>query len=120
ERILVVRAVRIDPELEHPARAMERPGDHPLALQLANVAEVDEEHVVLAETLPRLREADGRDSRLRLVDELTESLLERHGHVLRARLYHREPSRIFRARANTARSIGRVSLPVNVFCWLGW
>jgi hypothetical protein len=25
-----------------------------------------------------------------------------------------------RARAITASSIGRVSLPVNVFCWLGW
>src|SRR5207244_9757638 len=25
-----------------------------------------------------------------------------------------------RVRANTASSIGRVSFPVNVFCWLGW
>ena len=24
------------------------------------------------------------------------------------------------ARSNTASSIGSVSLPVNVFCWLGW
>src|SRR5947208_6006105 len=33
---------------------------------------------------------------------------------------HERSSRSRRALRNTPRSIGRVSLPVNVFCWLGW
>ena len=32
---------------------------------------------------------------------------------------HQEPTKL-PARAKTASSIGSVSLPVNVFCWLGW
>src|SRR5437773_953001 len=33
---------------------------------------------------------------------------------------HERSSRSRRALRNTPRSSGRVSLPVNVFCWLGW
>ena len=32
---------------------------------------------------------------------------------------HQEPTKL-PARAKTASIIGSVSLPVNVFCWLGW
>src|SRR2546430_2543501 len=36
EDVLVIGALRVDPELEHAARAVERAGNHALPLQLAN------------------------------------------------------------------------------------
>src|SRR5215475_8807552 len=45
---LVILALRIDPELEHPARAMEGPGHATLAVELANVAQINEYDVVAA------------------------------------------------------------------------
>ena len=41
----VIRALRIDPELHHPARHVEGPRDPALALQLAHVAQVHEDHL---------------------------------------------------------------------------
>src|SRR5215475_14217780 len=75
EDLLVVRAVGIDPELEHAARAVEGAGDHAFPLQLPHVAQVHERHVVAA---MRLLETEGGDAGLRLVHELPESLLELH------------------------------------------
>ena len=40
--------------------------------------------------------------------------------ALRPRVLTGAVDRAGRARANTASNIGTVSLPVNVFCWLGW
>jgi hypothetical protein len=45
---LVVLAVGIDPEFEHPARAMERARHAPVARELANIAQVDENDIVSA------------------------------------------------------------------------
>ena len=45
---LVIRAFRIDPELQHAARAMEGARYSPFALELANVAQIDQHHVVPA------------------------------------------------------------------------
>src|SRR5215470_10259484 len=81
EDVLVVGALRVDPELQHPARAMERARDHPFPLQLADVAQIDEDDVVSAESGPRLVEGNGPDPRLRLVDQLPESLLELHRYL---------------------------------------
>src|SRR4029453_12144681 len=78
EDVLVVRALGIDPELQHAARAVKRPRDHAFTLQLTHVAEIDEHDVVPPEARPRLVETDRSDPRLRLVDQLPESLLELH------------------------------------------
>src|SRR6185503_11918847 len=51
---LVVRALRVDPELQHAARAMEGAGHLAVALQFADVADVDEHGVVAAGELDRV------------------------------------------------------------------
>src|SRR5262249_22289591 len=51
---LVVGALRIDPELEQTARAMERAWHAALAGKFAHVANVDEHHVGLAVQLDRI------------------------------------------------------------------
>ena len=43
---LVVRALGINPEFEHAARAMKRAGYAPFAIQLADVANIDKDHVI--------------------------------------------------------------------------
>src|SRR5262249_42854947 len=45
EHRLVILALRVDPEFEHPARAMEGAGNAAFTIELANVAQVDEYHV---------------------------------------------------------------------------
>src|SRR5262245_38605837 len=54
EHVLEVRALRIDPELEHAAGAVEGAGDHPLPLEFPDVAEIDEDDVALAVSGPGL------------------------------------------------------------------
>ena len=56
---LVVGAFRIDPELQHAARAMKRTGDLALALQLARIADIDgvsmrAEHAEIAAGIERV------------------------------------------------------------------
>src|SRR5437762_14054271 len=48
EYVLVVGALRVDPEFQHAARAVECAGDHALALELADIAQVDEHNVIRA------------------------------------------------------------------------
>src|SRR5205823_3215614 len=74
EDVLVVGAVGIDPELQHAARAVEGAGDHALALELADVAEVDEDDVVAVESPAGVVEADRADAGLGLVHHLPEAL----------------------------------------------
>src|SRR5262245_17330653 len=45
---LVVLARRVDPELQHAARTMERARHAPIARELADIAQVDKLHVVMA------------------------------------------------------------------------
>src|SRR6185437_9452170 len=51
---LVIVALRVDPELEQAARAMERARHFSLARELARVADVDEHHVRAAVQLDRV------------------------------------------------------------------
>src|SRR6266508_727556 len=78
EDVLVVGAVRIDPEFQHAPRAVERAGDHALALQLADVTQVHEDGVTLGVARARVFEAERGDPGLRLVDHLPEALLDLH------------------------------------------
>src|ERR1044072_2092789 len=66
---LVIRAVRIDPELEHAARAVECAGHLALALTLARIAQVDEGHVGAAVQLARLVDAERLDLALGGVEQ---------------------------------------------------
>src|SRR5579871_833423 len=45
---LVIGRLRIDPEFQHAARTVKRAGNSAVALKLADVADVDENHVVAA------------------------------------------------------------------------
>src|SRR5262245_5281577 len=67
EDVLGVGALRIDPELEHAARAVEGIRDHAIPLELPDVADVDEDDVVSAMARTGLRETERADARLRLV-----------------------------------------------------
>src|SRR5215510_4985647 len=95
EDVLVVRAVGIDPEFEHAARAVEGAGDHAFSLQLPHVAQVHERHVVAAVAGTRLLETESGDAGLRLVHELPKSLLELHDVLLFGwRSPHSTPGRV--------------------------
>ena len=59
EHRLVILAVRIDPELQHAARAMESARHLALALQFAEVADVDQHHVGAVGEFDRLRGRHG-------------------------------------------------------------
>src|SRR5215468_900036 len=48
ERRLVILAGGVEPEFQHAARAMKRTRNAPLAVELANVAQIDERHIVPA------------------------------------------------------------------------
>ena len=61
EHRLVVGALRIDPEFQHAARAMEGAGHLALALQFADVADIDQHDVVAAGELDRLLDRQGLD-----------------------------------------------------------
>ena len=58
EDVLVIRAVRIDPELEHAARCVERAGNRAFARQFTRIAQIDEDDIVA--TVQRLRLVDGK------------------------------------------------------------
>src|SRR6266516_1042000 len=69
EHRLVVRALRIDPKLQHAARAVEGAGDAAVAVELADVAQIDEHDVAAAVQLPRLLDAERLDLPLRGIDQ---------------------------------------------------
>ena len=71
----MIRALGIDPELEHAARRVEGAGDDALALELAHVADVDELHVVAAVQLLRFFHAVGGDDAHRVIDHRLDRLL---------------------------------------------
>src|SRR5712692_263237 len=78
EDLLVVGALRIDPELEHAAGAVEGTGDDALPFELADVSQVDKDHVVAAVAGAGLVQADGPNPRFRLVDHLAEPFTQLH------------------------------------------
>src|SRR5690606_31533133 len=57
-------------ELQHAARGVEGPGNHALALELADVAQIDEYNVVAAMPAPRLGKIGRFDLRVGLVQKL--------------------------------------------------
>ena len=70
---LVIVAARVDPEFQHAARTVEGPGNAALALQLADVAQVDEHDVVAAVQLQRLLDRQRLDLALRRRHERVDS-----------------------------------------------
>src|ERR1043166_5527136 len=81
EHRLVVRALRVDPELEHAARAVEGTRHPALAVEFADVAQVDEHDVVVAVELERVFDRQVFDLTLGGIDERAKSHLDllRHG-----------------------------------------
>src|SRR4051812_42221336 len=67
---LVVGARRIDPELQHAARAREGARHLALPLALARIAQVDEGDVVAAVKLARLLDTERLDIALGLIEHL--------------------------------------------------
>ena len=61
ENRLVIRAFRIDPEFQHAARAMEGARHLALALQFADVADIDQHDVVAAGELDGVLGRQGLD-----------------------------------------------------------
>ena len=58
---LVILALRVDPEFQHAARTVEGTRNPAFAMQLANVAEVDEDDVVAAVERERVLRGQGFD-----------------------------------------------------------
>src|SRR6266851_1150000 len=78
EDFLVVGALRVDPELEHAAGAVESAGDDAVPLELTHVPQVDEGDVVPPVASPGLVQPDGPDARFRLVHHLAKAFPELH------------------------------------------
>src|SRR5581483_10895650 len=70
EHRLVVRALRVDPEFQQAARAMECSGHASIALQLAHVADVDKDDVVLTVQLDRRLNRQGLDLAIGVLEQL--------------------------------------------------
>jgi len=76
----MVGSLRIDPEFQHPARGMERARDAAVAIELANIADVDEQDVRIILQLDSVRRRDGFDLGIRLGQHLTDRFLELQRH----------------------------------------
>jgi hypothetical protein len=80
EQRLVVRAIGVDPELQHAAWRMKRPGKRSLALQLANIADVHELHIrIVLQTGDRF-DIDGLDACRGVGQQVPESHFKLHVH----------------------------------------
>src|SRR3984893_2181139 len=78
EDVLVVGALRVDPELEHAAGAVESAGNDAVPLELTHVPQVDEDDLVPPVSGPGLVQSDGPDARFRLVHHLAKAFPELH------------------------------------------
>src|ERR1051326_4064148 len=88
EHRLVVRALRIEPEFQHAARAVEGAGNAAVAVELADVAQIHEHDVAAAVELDRVLEAQRLDLAFRGVDQRPESRGDVLGHGNLARVAH--------------------------------
>src|SRR5579872_37416 len=79
---LGIGALRIDPELEHPAGAGERAGDPTVALDLPGVANVDDHHIAILSELDGVSGAQGFDLGIGLVDQGLDAAVDGLGHLL--------------------------------------
>src|SRR5262249_45044848 len=77
---LVIRALRVDPEFQHAARAMERAGNAAVAVELADVAQIDEYDVVAAVQLERVVDPECLDLAFRGIDQCPEAGGDRLSH----------------------------------------
>src|SRR6476620_7402491 len=66
---LVIFALRIDPEFQHAARTMEGARHPALAMELADVAQIDEDDVVAAMERERIMRGQGLDDALGRFDQ---------------------------------------------------
>jgi pimeloyl-ACP methyl ester carboxylesterase len=71
---LVIRAFRVDPELQHAARAFLRAGNGALTLDLARVAQIDEQHVFLFQQIGGVLRRDGFHFAIGFVEIVAKSL----------------------------------------------
>src|SRR5579859_8362 len=77
---LGVGARRIDPELQHAARAGEGAGDPALALDLPGIADVHDDDVPVRRELDGVSRADGLDLGIGLVDQRLDAAVNGLGH----------------------------------------
>ena len=82
EKRLVIRAFRIDPEFQHAARAMKGARDFAVALQFADVADIDQHDVVLALQLKGLIDRQVFDVAFGFFDERFNARGDALGHVI--------------------------------------
>src|SRR6185437_7180135 len=73
---------RVDPELEHAAGAGEGAGNLAVALDLAGIADVDDDDAVVGGELDRVRRTDGFDLGIGLVDQRLDAAVDGLGHGL--------------------------------------
>src|SRR5262249_54333616 len=71
-----------DPELQHAAGAGEGAGNPAVALDLAGIADVDDDDVVVGGELDRVSRADGLDLGIGLVDQRLDAAVNGLGHGL--------------------------------------
>src|SRR5215208_2686029 len=77
---LGVRARRIDPEFQHAARARERAGNSAVALDLAGIADVDDDDVIVVGDIDRVCGAYCFDFGIGLVDQRLDATMNGLGH----------------------------------------
>src|SRR5262249_8502207 len=73
--------LRIDPELQHAAGAGEGTGNTSVALDLAGIADVDNDHVSALGGLDRLRRAQGLDLGIGFVEQRLDAAMDGLGHL---------------------------------------
>ncbi len=79
---LRIGARRIDPEFQHAAGAGERAGNSSLALDLAGVADVDDDDIVALRDLDGVGCADGFDLGIGFLDQGFDTAVDGLGHWL--------------------------------------
>src|SRR5581483_4875546 len=79
---LGIGALRINPELQHAPGAGERAGDPAVALDLAGIADVDDDNVAALGDLDRISGAQGLDLGIGLVDQGLDAAVDGLGHLL--------------------------------------
>src|SRR5262249_29860985 len=73
-------ATRIDPELQHAARARKRAGNPTFALDLAGIADIDDHHVIAMRRRDRLLRAESFDLGIGFIEQGFDPAVNGLGH----------------------------------------
>src|SRR3984893_14469677 len=80
ENVLVIGALGVNPEFQHPARSMERAGNVAVALEFANIADVHQDQAWIVLEFDRLLRGYGLDLLFGLGTQFLNRFLELQGH----------------------------------------